>query len=413
MLSAQYIRSLLPVATGLSAREIATHIPQALRDASLFSARTLYTSHLADTQQDLARALDASLSPAQVRGLIKLRLRRLGYAPSPAEKGSLADLSSDARTSLIVSTQMQRATSYAKWRADQDPAILDAFPGLELFRAGAPKIPRDWQERWNTARASLGAATSALQAPTREGPFYALKNDPIWTAISRFGTPFPPFDFGSSMRLRNIPRRRAIALGLPVNEPIAKTILRPRRDPLDGNVTSASAAGLDPELTRAWAASFGDRARVYTGRDGSPRVAVAPPPSAVQAVADAAASGADATAAFAFPSPAAKSAIESATGKPLRPDAPFQLSADEARHILARHPEITPETLTRLPQLLADPAATWRPSTPAEKGAWPADAVTFTAPDGTTAAFRLTSGKNDPRLTLITLYKNKKSPSGP
>ena len=248
MLSADYIRSLLPVATTLTADEIATHIPQALRDASVFSARNIYASHIADTQHDIASALDGKMSAADVRGMMKLRLRKLGYTPSSSGKGSLTDLSSDSRTSLVVNMQMQRASSYAKYRADQDPSILDAFPGQELYRAGSPKAPRDWSSRWDTARASLGAATSATSSSTG---FFALKNDPIWIAISRFGTPFPPFDFGSTMRVRNIGRRKSRQLGLLQDSTLTKDLLRPARDPLDGNVTSSSASGMDPALVKA------------------------------------------------------------------------------------------------------------------------------------------------------------------
>lgn len=42
----------------------------------------------------------------------------------------------------------------------------------------------------------------------------ALKNSPVWMAISRFGRPYPPFDFGSGMGLIDIERDEAEALGL-------------------------------------------------------------------------------------------------------------------------------------------------------------------------------------------------------
>jgi hypothetical protein len=357
MLSADYIRSLLPVSTPLSAAEIAEHIPQALRDASVFSARTVYAEHISATQADIAQALDGKTSAADVRGLMKLRLRRLGYAPDPADAGGLKDLSSDERTSLIVNMQMQRASGYAKWRSDQDPAILDAFPGQEMFRAGSPKVPRDWPARWDTARAELGASTSAT--PSSSG-FYALKNDPIWSQISRFGSPYPPFDYGSSMRVRNVGRRQCRALGLLADAELADDLLRPARDPMDGNVTSSSAAGMDPELVRAWVNSFGDRARLYTGRDGLPRVAVAPPPSAAVQIADAVKAGSKASADFAF----APDAVAPA-GTTLRVSA-------------ADIPGADPADIAALPRLL-------------KSGKWSAESSAspqFTAADGTRITFR-------------------------
>lgn len=406
MLSAAYIRKLLPVATDLSAAEISAHIPRALRDASLFSARNVYAGLISETQSDLARALEGGMSAAQARGLMKLRLRKLGYAPASEGKGSLTDLSSDARTSLVVSHQMQRASSYAKWRQDQDPAILDAFPGQEMFRAGAPKVPRNWAARWDAARAALGPATSAT--PAAAG-FFALKNDPIWSAISRFGSPFPPFDYNSSMRVRNVGRRRCRELGLLADDGLAKKLLQPARDPMDGNVTSSSASGMDPRLVKAWADSFNGRARVYAGRDGLPRVAVAPPADTAAQIVAAAQDGAKASAAFGFPSADGRRAIEAATGKPLRPEAAFHLSADEARHAL-KHPEITPGDIKDLPSLVSG-RGSWRASTDQEKGNWRGDAVTFVSDSGKTACFRITAGQKDPRLTLITMYGNKKIPA--
>lgn len=198
-----------------------------------------YDEYIAATQADIARALDGKISAAEVRGLMKLRLRRLGYAPDPADAEGINDLSSDERTSLIINIQMQRASGYAKWRSDQDPAILDAFPGQEMFRAGSPQKPSDWPARWDAARSELGDATSATPSSTG---FYALKNDPIWSQISRFGDPFPPFDYDSSMQVRNVGFRQSRALGLLADKSLAKTLLQPVPDPTGG---SASAAILD------------------------------------------------------------------------------------------------------------------------------------------------------------------------
>jgi hypothetical protein len=413
MLSADYIRKLLPVATPFTSREIAEHIPRSLRDASVFSARNVYAGHVADAQQDIASALEGKMSAAEVRGMMKLRLRRLGYAPASAEAGSLTDLSSDARASLVVNMQMQRASSYARWRSDQDPAILDAFPGQELYRAGAPKVPRDWQARWNAARASLGASTSALEAVSANGPFFALKNDPVWVAISRFGSPFPPFDFASSMRVRNVGRRRCRELGLLKDEALARDLLRPARDPMDGNVSSSSAAGMDPALVNAWAESFGGRARVYTGRDGLPRVAVAPDQSvALAQVTEAARAGAKAEADFGLAPDALTK--PGALKTPVGPDTSLRITADQARHIIAEHGSepragqspVSYADIAAIPETLK--RGRWRDSTEQEKAGYPGAAATFIGDDGTVIAFRIGQGKKSRHMTVQTLYKVKK-----
>ena len=45
----------------------------------------------------------------------------------------------------------------------------------------------------------------------------ALKNDPVWTALSRFGRPWPPFDYDSGMGIADIDRETAETLGLLAN----------------------------------------------------------------------------------------------------------------------------------------------------------------------------------------------------
>jgi hypothetical protein len=42
----------------------------------------------------------------------------------------------------------------------------------------------------------------------------ARKNDPIWEKISRFGEPYPPFDYNSGMWTRDISRAEAMELGV-------------------------------------------------------------------------------------------------------------------------------------------------------------------------------------------------------
>lgn len=415
MLSADYIRKLLPVATDLSAAEISAHIPQALRDGAVFSARNVYVGHLADTQQDIAAALDGKMSAAEVRGLMKLRLRKLGYSPPEADAGTLKDLSSDARASLVVSHQMQRASGYARWRSGQDKDILDAFPGQEMYRAGSPKVARDWQKRWNDARAALGPATSALEATSKDGPFAALKNDPVWThpSLNRFGSPFPPFDYNSSMRVRNLGRRKCRELGLLADAALAKDLLRPARDPMDGNVSSSSAAGMDPALVQAWAGAFGGRARVYSGRDGLPRVAVAPDPDgALAQVTGAAKAGAKAEADFGL---APDSLTKPGTLQtPVGPDTSLRITADQARHIIAEHgaepragqAPVSYGDIAAIPETLK--RGRWRESTEQEKAGYPGAAATFVGDDGTVIAFRIGQGKKSRHMTVQTLYKVKK-----
>ncbi len=411
--AARYLASKKVVATVLSSREISEHIPRALRDNAVFSARTLYAEHLAETQAEITRLLDGRAGPAEIRTRMKMRLEALGYSPAPGEEGSLTDLSSDMRTNLIIAMQEAEARGYAVWRSQQDEAVLTVWPAQELYRAQFRQKPRDWRTRWNEARADLGEGnTSATYAVSASGPFVALRGDRIWRhpAVNRFGRPWPPFDYNSGMRLRGVKASQA----REKNVLKGRAFPKPARDPMDGSVRSSSAAGMDAEIVRAWAAAFGARARVYKGRGGIPRVAVAPDAGAARQVIDGALSGGDATAAFGFPTAGALEEIGAAIGKPVRPETPLQVSAADVRHILkahgaetrtGQHP-VTTEDIKRVPEIVAGPGR-WRASTPQEKGSYEGDAVTFAADTGERISFRVTAGKNDPRITLKTMWIEK------
>lgn len=62
--------------------------------------------------------------------------------------------------------------------------------------------PRDWKSRWRAAGGKLYG-----------GKMIAEVNDPIWSKISRFGNPYPPFDFNSGMGLRDVSRGEAVRCG--------------------------------------------------------------------------------------------------------------------------------------------------------------------------------------------------------
>lgn len=65
--------------------------------------------------------------------------------------------------------------------------------------------PRDWPTRWEEAGGEFA-----------DGKMLAPINGKIWTAISAFGNPYPPFDFNSGMSVRRVSRERVEALELRI-----------------------------------------------------------------------------------------------------------------------------------------------------------------------------------------------------
>ena len=408
MKTADFLKSLLPVTTGLGSGEISRHIPQAIRAQSFFSARTVYAEHLAKTQADIARALDGTLSPAQVRTNMRMRLRALGYEPDPEKRGSLHDLSSDARLSLIINQNTQRARGYADWRASQDGYLLDAFPARELYRLEHTRKQRNWRERWNEARDALGeTGTSATYAERAQGPFVALANDPIWAALSRFGDPYPPFDYNSGMGVRDVSRKEAEALGLLDDSITAAKFASPRVDPMQ-QVVSSPAAGMDEALVREWMAPFGERAVFAEGR-----VYVAPDPSVIEQVIHHAHGDVRSSVDVGFVGNLSDT-LSKALNKGIRARTAIEVGTSGVGHSFNQHGSepragqrgITREDIMRLPQTIRGPGR-WRASTLAEKRGYGGDAVTFIADSGETIIFRVRASGKQPRLTFFDMWAKK------
>jgi hypothetical protein len=117
----------------------------------------------------------------------------------------------------------------------------------ELLRVELRKAPRNWTERWRGAGGRLYA-----------GRMLAQVNDPIWTKISAFGNPYPPFDYGSGMGVLDLPRAEAADLGFPLTDqaPDPTAFAAQNR---------ASVSDLDRDTLRALRAALQGQASVAGG----------------------------------------------------------------------------------------------------------------------------------------------------
>jgi len=152
------------------------------------------------------------------------------------------------RLNLIHDIQTENAQEFAKWKMEQDPDVLNAFPAQEFIRVSPRLHPRtDWKARW-------------IEAGGRAGRMVALKTDPVWIALSRFGRPWPPFDYGSGMGLRDISRREAIALRLMKKDERIQPIEKPFTEKMQADVS-----GLSDKMQSALKRSFGDQVEIVNG----------------------------------------------------------------------------------------------------------------------------------------------------
>lgn len=200
-LASRRVRSLLP--TRMSSRDLSRIAPELL-ERGVFSARTVNASYLQEIDDLVQKVANGQIDIPSVRLALKEKLDATGYTPDPEERGTIKDLRSDQRLNLVIKTNTEMAQGYGWWAQGQDQTVLDEFPCQELFRLEERVQPRDWLTRWRGAGGRVFGG----------GRMIAEKNAPIWAEISSFGLPYPPFDFGSGMDVRDIARDEAIALGV-------------------------------------------------------------------------------------------------------------------------------------------------------------------------------------------------------
>lgn len=245
-------------------------VPLALRERAFFSARVTNAQLLQGLKSRVETLLKpetklredgtpytAGIDPATARLEIKELLKSIGYQPAEEDRGTIKDLSTDARINLQLKQNVESAQGHGNWIQGQQEGVIDAFPAQELYRLEAREEPRDWPTIWNNARGELGDATTA---PDARIAMVALKSDPIWTAISAFGVPWPPFDFNSGMWVRDVDRARAEELGL-IEPGEAAT-----GDAEEFNARlKASVRDLDPEVLKSLKESLGADVQVKDG----------------------------------------------------------------------------------------------------------------------------------------------------
>ena len=190
-------------------------VAPALREKCFFSARVNDAEVLGKMRELIGKAVDSSkrnpnealVSQDKFISEMKSFLRSRGYTMGGSK---LTDITSRRRLGLIYDMNIQEAREYARYVRGQDADVLDMYPAQEFVRVEIRRVPRtDWPVRWRAAGGKI-----------RGGRMVALKSDPVWTNLSRFGRPYPPFDYGSGMGVEDIDREEAVELGLlPDDEP--------------------------------------------------------------------------------------------------------------------------------------------------------------------------------------------------
>lgn len=238
-----------PVGTALRSKQLEA-LPLALRERAQLSARVESARILSQIQRSLEqnlRAIGDGAVMSRERFAAKLfdvAKEELGDAP---REGGLQDIRSVGRARLIYDMQTRQAYGHAQWKLDTDPENLNAAPAQEFFRAEPRIKPReDWPERWAAAGGRVYG-----------GRMIALKTDPVWAELSRFKTPWPPYDYNSGMDVRDVYRDEAESLGLvQPGQRLEATQVQDFNDALETEIKS-----VEPEMWKWLQDSFGDQIR--------------------------------------------------------------------------------------------------------------------------------------------------------
>ena len=256
---AQFV-SRTAVGAAFDAAEWLDKVAVGLRERSFWTARNTNVQLAQEMKDRVTKILGGQpkgINQATARAELKQLLAEMDY--NPGEKaGTIQDLSSDARLNLILRMNTQSAYGFGQFKQGNTPAVLDWWPAQELFRAEIRKEPRDWLQRWIAAGGQTFPGGDAEFSGQR---MIALKTDPIWTAISEFDTPYPPFDYNSGMWVRDVDRATAEKLGLisPNEQPTPLAVWR-FNDQLQQSVK-----GIDPELLDVLKREFGDQLEIVDG----------------------------------------------------------------------------------------------------------------------------------------------------
>ena len=217
-------RGLLPSA--LSSKEQQEALSEAMRELSVFSARTTNAHYLQTVRDVINQVLSGDMDLPLARLTLRRTLDSLGYTPEggfpedevglipPAVEGTLTALDSDERLNLMLDTQVALQRGRGQRDRGNTAAAVRAFPAWELVRVGSRDKRRNWESRWRRAGGKF-----------YDGRMIALKNDPFWGELGSssnyddaLDVATPPFAFNSGMGWRGVSRDEAVKLGVVVTD---------------------------------------------------------------------------------------------------------------------------------------------------------------------------------------------------
>lgn len=196
------------VASGLNSAEW-EQIAASIRERAFFSAEVTSEKILGEMKANVIEMLKSGKSASEIRRDLREMLFGEGYEPDAKWEGTIKDLRTKARLDIIIKTNTDQAKGYARLIRDTRPGAILAFPAYRFVRRQNRKAQRDWATRWTNAAKAVN-----FEGVAKNGEMIALKTSPIWVELSRFGTPYLPFDYNSGMGLEDVKKSYCREIGL-------------------------------------------------------------------------------------------------------------------------------------------------------------------------------------------------------
>lgn len=210
-------RQRIPFPKGMSAAQWEM-VKADIRERSFFMAGVSNAEILDLFKREQERLIGNKISPQEYRRAIREGLDKLGYRAPVGKDGTIKDLSSFQRQNLVMETNRRLAAGYANYRTQIEQR--DLYPAKQMVRLTIRREPRDWNARWKEVTKQMpndGTYNASKKS--------ALVDSPVWGAISRFGVPYPIYDYNSGMGDMPLTAQEAAAMG--INAPAVPPLLTP------------------------------------------------------------------------------------------------------------------------------------------------------------------------------------------
>lgn len=243
-----------------------SRMPLAFRERGQFSARVESYRVVSDIQKKLALSISQqreTLANGKERFVSRdsfirdIRQAALDEGLDTGKGNVLTNIAAPRRIGLIYDMQNAQAAGHARWKLDNDKDALAIMPAWRLGASSArePRPAGEWLAKWQEAGNAVGWKGAV------RGQMVALKTSRIWMRLSTFGTPWPPFDWGSTRELEDVWRDEAEKLGLVKPD----ETVQPVAEQQFNAELHASVSDLSPARQQELKESFGDQVVIENG----------------------------------------------------------------------------------------------------------------------------------------------------